>query len=361
MDRRQFARISAFSLAATQLPAQADTPVGYAAVGLGTISDIFMKAVSQTKSSRITALVTGHPETKGKKYAAMYGIPESSIYTYETFDRLRENKAVDAVYIGLPNSMHCEYTVRAAQAGKHVLCEKPMAISSAECRQMIDACRKADRKLMVAYRIQYDPTWNAAADLIRAGDLGRIASFSGGWWTQMPAGQWRLTRALGGGGSLMDLGIYPLNAIRFLVRGVQAGEPTRFTAQVATTDHESGRFKEVEQSVVWTMQWPSGIQASCGSSYGERGLGFLDIHGEKGWLRLDPAYYYDGARLIGQIGARKIDVGPGGQPPFQFGLEADHFSACIRNGKTPKSPGEDGLGDLLAIESIYKAAGTPIA
>ena len=167
--------------------------------------------------------------------------------------------------------------------------------------------------------------------------------------------------ALGGGGSLMDLGIYPLNAIRFLVRGVAGGEPTAFTAQVATTDHESGRFKEVEQSLVWTMQWKSGLQAACSSSYGQRGLGFLDVHAEKGWLRFEPAYYYDGSRLTGMVGEHKIDMGPGGQAPFQFALEADHFSDCIRNNRQPKSPGEDGLGDLLAIESIYKAAGTPIA
>ncbi len=359
MNRREFTRLSSLALGATQLPAA--KPVGYAAVGLGTISDIFMQACALSKTSKITALVTGHPETKGRKYAAQYGIPETSIYTYETFDRLRENAAVDAVYIGLPNSMHCDYTVRAAAAGKHVLCEKPMAVSSEECRRMIAACRKADRKLMVAYRIQYDPTWNAAAKLVRSGELGRIESFAGGWYTQMPAGQWRLTRALGGGGSLMDIGIYPLNAIRFLA----GAEPTQFTAQVSTTDHASGRFNEVEQSVDWTMKWPSGMLAACGSSYGQRGPGALDIHCENGSLRLDPAFYYDGARLTGEIrsgsGARKIDVGPGGTPPFQFTLEADHFSGCIRNNVQPKSPGEDGLGDLVAIEAIYKAAGTPIA
>ncbi len=137
MDRRTFTRLSALTLAATRLPAFAQStpqkPVGYAAIGLGTISDIFMRACAKTQTAKVTALVTGHAETKGKHYAAMYGIPESSIYTYETFDRIRDNKDVDAVYVGLPNSMHREYTVRAAQAGKHVLCEKPMAISSAEC------------------------------------------------------------------------------------------------------------------------------------------------------------------------------------------------------------------------------------
>ena len=125
MDRRSFTRLSALALAATQVPSFAQSPsgkpVGFAAIGFGTISDIFMRACAKTQTAKITALVTGHPETKGKKYAAMYGIPESSIYTYETYDRLRDNKDVEAVYVGLPNSMHREYTVRAAQMGKHVL------------------------------------------------------------------------------------------------------------------------------------------------------------------------------------------------------------------------------------------------
>jgi predicted dehydrogenase len=215
LDRRAFTRISAMTLAATRLSAFAQPtptqakPVGYAAVGLGTISDIFMRACAATQSSRITALVTGHPDTKGKKYAAMYGIPESSVYTYETFDRIRDNPAVDAVYIGLPNSMHCEYTVRSAKLGKHVLCEKPMAISSAECREMIDACRLADRKLMIAYRIHYEPTHLEARRLVQTGAIGQIESFEGAFGFNAAPNQWRLTRQYGGGGSLMDVGIYP--------------------------------------------------------------------------------------------------------------------------------------------------------
>jgi hypothetical protein len=155
ITRRNFARLSALTLAATRIPsfAQASAasakPVGYAAIGLGTISDIFIRACAKSQTAKITGLVTGHPETKGKRYAAMCGIPESSIYTYETYGRLRDNKDVEAVYVGLPNSMHREYTVRAAQMGKHVLCEKPMAISSAECsdRRVPARRRQADGRL----------------------------------------------------------------------------------------------------------------------------------------------------------------------------------------------------------------------
>jgi predicted dehydrogenase len=236
--RRDFARVSAFTLAWMSLPSHAQNlsasqkPVGYAAIGLGRISDIFMQACAQSQTAKITALVTGHPDTKGVKYAAMYGIPKTSIYTYETFDRILDNKGVDAVYIGLPNSMHCEYTVRAAQAGKHVLCEKPMAISSAECRKMIDACRHAKVKLMIGYRIHYEPTWKQAVEIVESGKLGQVESFQGSFVGQMRAGEWRLTKKLGGGGALLDLGIYPLNAIRHIT----GEEPAEFTAVISTRD-----------------------------------------------------------------------------------------------------------------------------
>lgn len=364
MNRRQFTKASALVMASSHLPSLAqstadvvvDRPIGFAAVGLGTISDIFMRACANSRSAKITALVTGHPEEKGAKYAEMYGLPKSSIYTYEQYARLGDNKDVDAVYIGLPNSMHCEYTVSAAKMGKHVLCEKPMAISSAECRTMIDACRKANVKLMIGYRMHYDPTWNQAMEIIDEGGIGELQSFQGGFFNQQSAGAWRLSRALGGGGSILDVGIYPLNAIRHITRE----EPTDFTAVVATRDL-SGRFAEVEQSMEWTMKFPSGVIASCGCSYGQNGPSFLTINGDKGYLQLEPAFLYDGLRLRGRAGGKEIDVPGIGKLPFQFTLEAEHFVECIRNNKQPESPGEEGLKDLLAIEAIYKAAGAPIA
>jgi predicted dehydrogenase len=364
--RRDFTKLSAFTLAWSCLPSYAQNssasqkPVGYAAVGLGTISDIFMRACADSQKTsqkaKITALVTGHPDTKGVKYSGLYGVPKTSIYTYETFDRILDNKDVDAVYIGLPNSMHCEYTIRAAQAGKHVLCEKPMAISSAECRQMIDACRKAKVKLMIAYRVHYDPTWIQATEIAKSGKIGQLQSFQGGFFGQQPAGAWRLNKKLGGGGALMDLGIYPLNAIRHIT----GEEPTEFTAVVATREH-SVRFAEVEQSMEWTMKFPSGIVAACGCSYGQRGPSTLSINGEKGYLVMEQAFFYDGLRLRGEVDGQQIDQPSTGKLPFQFVFEADHFADCIRNNKEPESPGDEGLKDMLAIEAIYKAAGAPIA
>jgi predicted dehydrogenase len=362
MNRRDFSKLSAFGCAWASLPAFAQSvasspkPVGYAAIGLGRISDIFMRACAQSQTAKVTALVTGHPDTKGVKYGGMYGIPKSSVYTYETFDRILENEDVDAVYIGLPNSMHCEYTVRAASAGKHVLCEKPMAISSGECRKMIDACRQAKVKLMIAYRVHYDPTWRQTFQIIKSGEIGELESFQGGFYGQEALGEWRLNRKLAGGGALMDLGIYPLNAIRHIT----GEEPTEFTAVVATREH-SDRFAEVEQSMEWTMKFPSGILASCGCSYGARGPSYLSIHGEKGDLTMDQAWNYDGMHLRGENGGQQIELVSSGKLPFGFVLEAEHFADCIRNNKEAESPGEEGLKDMVAIESIYKAAGAPIA
>jgi len=360
LNRRAFTRLSAFALAATRLPSLAQSPgsdqkpVGYAAIGLGTISDIFMRACAKSKTAKITALVTGHPETKGKHYAGLYGIPESSIYT---FDRIRDDKSVDAVYVGLPNSMHREYTVRGAQAGKHVLCEKPMAISSAECREMIAACRDAHIKLMIGYRVHYEPTHLVARQIVQSGGLGQLQSFEGSFGFDAKPNQWRLTRKYGGGGSLMDVGIYPLNEIRWLT----GEEPNAFTAVASTSDHTSGRFAEVEQTIHWTMKLPSGVSATLASSYGENMPGLLRIHGKDGSMEITNAYSYQGVHLASTGGKLHVNTTSQGDDTMHFQIEAEHFANCIRTGTNPGTPGEEGLKDLLAIEAIYKAAGTPIA
>jgi predicted dehydrogenase len=360
ISRREFAGVSALALTAKPLPARAQAtpstkPVGYAAIGLGTISEIFMRGCQGSATAKITALVTGHPVEKGEKFAALYGIPKTSIYTYETFDRIRENKDVEAVYVGLPNGMHREFTIRAAAAGKHVLCEKPMANTSAECREMIEACRKAKVKLMIAYRLQYEPLWAEAMRMIKAGDIGDIESFQGGFFNQQRAGAWRLNRKLAGGGPILDLGVYPLNAIRMIT----LEEPKSFTAVIAT--REAGpRFAEVEQSMEWTMKFPSGIISSCSCSYGARGPGFFRINGSTGSLIFEPAFNYDGLKLRGQAAGKPVDIASTDKHPYMFTIQAEHFAHCIRENVEPRSTGEDGMNDLIAIEAIYKAAGSPI-
>src|SRR5271156_4556889 len=208
LTRREFPRLAvagAASQVVSPLLAQdGDKKIGYCIIGLGRISmDHFMPGVLTSKSSRITGLVSGHRD-KAMAQAAKYGVPESSIYSYENMDQIKSNPAIDAVYVALPNSMHAEYTIRSARAGKHVLCEKPMASSVADSMAMIKACKEAHRKLMIAYRCHYEPTNLRAMQLIREGRLGKIQGIESANGFRERAGEWRLDRKLAGGGPLMD-------------------------------------------------------------------------------------------------------------------------------------------------------------
>ena len=337
------------------MQAQSTSPLRFAAVGLGEISDMFMKACAQSKSCKITGLVSGHADQKAPRYQSLYGIPPKSVYNYENFDEIAHNKDIDAVYIGLPNSMHAEYTVRAAKAGKHVLCEKPMAISSAECRTMIDACKSSNVKLMIAYRVHYDPTWTELRDMVRSGAIGDLQGFQGGFYGQKTDG-WRLDRKLSGGGSLLDLGIYPLNAMRW----ISGEEPSSYTAQTSTLI-TGPRFASVEESVEFTLKFPTGLLASGGCSYGEDGGAYLSIDGTKGSILVRPAFFYEGLKYTGTTIHGPVERASPGRSPYQFTLEADHFADCVRNNIEPLTGGDEGLKDMLAMEAIYRAAGAPIA
>src|SRR2546422_5530995 len=219
VTRREFSRLGALGLAAQTVPeiwAQAvERKVGYCVIGLGRIADHFMRGVQQGSTSQITGLVSGHRD-KAERIAAQYGVPASSIFSYEDMDRMRENKAIDAVYVALPNSMHAEYTIRSAKAGKHVLCEKPMSTTISDAEDMIAACKAANVKLMIAYRLHYEPLNLKAVKMIRDGALGKVETINGAFGFNSPPGEWRLTKKLGGGGSLLDVGIYVLNASRYL-------------------------------------------------------------------------------------------------------------------------------------------------
>jgi predicted dehydrogenase len=355
--RREFGRLAGAAALAGMLPhAQGESrSIGWCIVGLGRISmDHFMPGVKEGQTGRIVALVSGHRD-KAKKQAAMYGVADSAIYSYEDYDRIRENKEIDAVYIALPNSMHAEYTIRAAKAGKHVLCEKPMATSVADSQAMIEACRAAGKKLMIAYRCQYEPVNLKAIELIRTGAVGAVQAIESCNGFNISAGEWRLNRKLAGGGPLMDVGIYSLNACRYLT----GEEPGDIHANSSVIDHD-GRFNEVEENVGWTMKFPSGIVASCNTSYGADMNGFYRVHGSKGTIELFPAFGYEGIHLrAGLAGGQRIDM-PSPQHGYeQFTVQADYFSNCIWNNKEPKSDGEEGLRDMKLMSTIYQAAGLP--
>jgi predicted dehydrogenase len=325
--------------------------IGYCMVGLGRISmQHFMPALKSSKLGRLTALVSGHRD-KAEKMAAEYGVPAKNIYSYDNYDSIAGNKDFDAVYIALPNSMHAEYTIRGAKAGKHVLCEKPMATSVADSQAMIDACRKANRKLMIAYRCQYEPTNLHAIHLIREGKLGKIEAIESANGFNIRPNEWRLDRKLAGGGPLMDVGVYSLNACRYLT----GEEPSRLEGFSSVIDRD-GRFNEVEENLSWMMKFPSGIVASCNTTYGTSMPGFFRVHGSKGMIHMEPAFAYQGQHLTASIqGESAIDEPCADRDPSQFVREADHFAECILQNKEPKTAGEEGLKDMKLMTAIYRS------
>jgi predicted dehydrogenase len=336
---------------APPLPAQpAERKTGYAIIGLGRIAAIFMPGTRATTNSKVTALVSGHRD-KALRIAADYDVPESSIYNYENFDSIASNKDVDAVYVALPNSMHAEYTIRAAKAGKHVLCEKPMATSVAECESMIAACKSAGVKLMIAYRCQYEPIHLKAMDLIRSGAIGQVQAIEAAFGFNIARGEWRLDKKMSGGGPLVDVGIYALNASRYLT----GEEPESFRAFTSVIDHD-GRFTTVEENVSWNTRFPSGILAACNTTYGGQMNGFFKVHGSKGWIEVNPAFNYDGLHLRAEYSGTMLDLPSTARNPYQFQAEAQHFSHCVQNDLEPKTPGEEGLRDMRCIDEIYRAA-----
>ena len=355
LTRRDFAKLSALSLASRFAPAiNAQTPqrkTGYAVIGLGRIAGHFLPAAGLTVNSQITGLVSGHRD-KADKIAAQYNVPATSIYNYENFDEIAHNPAIEAVYVALPNSMHAEYTIRAAKAGKHVLCEKPMSISVAEAEAMIAACKAANVKLMIAYRCHYEPTNLRAVQLIREGNLGQVQAIESAFGFNMGRGEWRTSKALAGGGPVYDVGIYSLNACRYLT----GEEPDHISAYASTIDHD-GRFNEVEENVSWTMRFPSGIVASCATTYGAGMPGYFKVYGSKGWLQVDQAFVYEGLHLRAEFQGTKLDEPNPARDPSHFVAEAAHFSHCVQNNLEPQSPGEEGLRDMRYIAEIYKSAG----
>lgn len=330
--------------------APADRKIGYAIVGLGYYATRqIMPNFAGCENARLVALVSGTP-AKLEQYGSEYGIPPSHRYSYDQFDRIRDNPDIDAVYIVLPNSLHAEYSIRAAQAGKHVLCEKPMATSVAECQAMIAASRKAGKKLMIGYRSRFEPYNRLAIELARGGHVGPTRLITAEHGFPIQPGQWRLDKALSGGGSMMDIGIYSLNAARYLT----GEEPVEVSA-VESTDRSDPRFRTVEDRISFVLRFPSGIEANCISSYSSAHNGYRVI-GTQGWIAMEPATPYVGQTMT----IRKDGVtAPRTLPPparNQFAGQLDHLAECILKGTTPIVAGEEGLADMRVIEAIYRSA-----
>ncbi|MGC1275486.1 MAG: Gfo/Idh/MocA family oxidoreductase [Planctomycetaceae bacterium] len=326
--------------------------IGYALVGLGRLStNQLAPGLQKTKHAKLVAVVTGTP-AKEKVWADKYGIPASHIYNYETFDKIAENDDVDVIYIVLPNGMHHDYVLRAAKAGKHVLCEKPMANSSQECREMIAACQQAGRKLAIGYRCQFEPHHLECMRIASKGVLGKVRQVDAGFTMRIEdfakddPKHWRLEKKLAGGGALMDIGIYALNACRYLI----GEEPISITAQEVKTNPE--KFAEVDETVVWSMTFPGGATATCSTSYDYNGVNKFVVYAERGQFGTEPAYSYGGNAAFANgnlIEKPQID---------QFAAEMDDFALCIKEDRQTRVPGEEGLKDLLAVEAIYESVRT---
>ncbi|GAD10576.1 predicted dehydrogenase [Gluconobacter frateurii NBRC 103465] len=330
--------------------------VGFAIMGLGrlTLGEI-LPAFANCHLAKPVALISGRPE-KARLIARSYDISDDSLFTYDDIHRLVDRPDIQAVYVVTPNALHEKQVEALAAAGKHVLCEKPMANSSAEAQHMIDVCRKAHVKLMIAYRCHYEPFNQAVRKLVRSGELGRpklVEAIN----TQMQgsADQWRLKPELAGGGALPDIGLYCLNG----TRAVLGEEPESLFAQMVSPPDDP-RYKDLDETFSFMLRFPSGVIANCTTSYGAHESKDLRIQLEKGWITLENAFSYTGHRLrIGRREGNHKTVSEWRLPAEnQFTLEIDHFADCILKDLIPRTPGEEGLRDQKLMESLYESAKT---
>ncbi|WP_223651933.1 Gfo/Idh/MocA family protein [Hymenobacter psoromatis] len=325
--------------------------LGVALVGLGNYSaGQLAPALRQTKFCQLTGVVTGSP-AKAAQWQQQYSIAAKNCYDYQTFDRLIDNPAIDIVYVVLPNALHAEYVVRAAQAGKHVICEKPMATSVADARHMLAAMEKAGKKFSVGYRLHFEPHNQEMMRLGQGLAYGKINHLAADNGFKFGSGgtPWRVNKKLSGGGPLMDMGVYCLQGCIYTKGQV----PISITAKFIPNP-DPVLFKEVEAGVNWQLHFADGTVADCRTSYAENMQGRLRADAATGWFELAPAFGYGG--LAGQTSdnSGKLNLPNINQQAAQM----DDFAQCILQNKPTRVPGEMGLRDVQLLEAIYRAAET---
>ena len=335
-------------------PTPESEKVGFAVVGLGRFSmGQFLPSMKFSHFCKPAALVSGDAD-KARRMADTYLVDPKHLYSYDNFDDIKDDDAVQVVYIALPTGLHAEYAVRALEAGKHVLCEKPMAGTVEDCRRMIDAAEVAGRKLMIAYREQYEPYNARMVEIARGGEMGPMRAVTAEATMMLAKPEWRTNPKLnGGGGPLYDLGIYALQACRYTT----GEEPVEITAQSYRLPDDP-RFPEgVETSIAWTMRFPSGVLATCQTGWDHAGVNRYRNVYTKGWAELEPATGYTGLRL--RVG-KPDGVTEVAGPPManEFSAEMDEMAQAIRDDRPVKTPGAEGLQDVLLINLIYEAART---
>ena len=317
-----------------------------AIMGLGSYGTRVAEAMQTCKRAKLTGVISGTP-SKIKDWQSKYNIPAKNCYNYDNFDNIRNNPDIDAVYIITPNGLHKDQAIRVAKAGKHVICEKPMAINAAEGQQMVDACKQANVKLLVGYRMHLEANTLEIIKMRNEGSFGKILFFQGlsGFRIGDP-NQWRLNKKLSGGGAMMDIGIYSVNGARYMI----GEEPVWVTAQETKTNPE--KFKEgLDETIQFQFGFPGGAVASCLSTYSMNNLDRFFVNGEKGFGELQPATGYGpikGKTHLGELNKPHVT---------HQTVQMDAMAGMILQNEKPVVPldGEEGLKDLKIIDAIYQA------
>ncbi|RFM29546.1 Gfo/Idh/MocA family protein [Deminuibacter soli] len=320
-----------------------------AIMGLGGYGTRVAEAMQACKKAKLVGVISGTP-SKVTAWRAKYNIPEKNCYNYDNFDKIKDNPDIDAVYVITPNALHHDQVIRVAQAGKHVICEKPMALNAKEGEEMVAACKKANVHLLVGYRMHFEPHTLEIIRMRKAGEFGQILFFQGlsGFAIGDPT-QWRLNKQLAGGGSLMDIGIYSINGSRYMT----GEDPVWVTAEETKTDPQ--KFKEgVDETIQFQLGFPSGAVASCLSTYSMNNLDRFFLNGTRGYAELFPATNY------GPIQGR-THKGEINQPVVTHQtVQMEEMAGIILEGKQPVVPvnGEEAVKDLKIIDAIYLATQT---
>lgn len=350
-NRRIFIRNTLGSLAALTVSNQVfpligtkqKQHLGVALVGLGYYStDLLAPALQLTKHCSLKGIVTGSPD-KAKRWQQQYHVPEKNTYDYAGFKSIANNPEIDVIYIVLPPSMHAEYVIKAAEAGKHVWCEKPMAMTVDECQSMIDACKKNKVKLSIGYRMQHEPNTQKIIQFRKDKTYGNITKVSAaaGYFDNRTT-HWKQIKALGGG-SMYDMGVYPLNATRY----VTGEEPVAVTAKQSTTRPEI--YKEVDETMQFTLEFPGGALAECETSFGKN-MNSLQVTCSQGWYKLEPFQQYSGIKGTTSDGKLLNTT-----IPNQQAKQMDEDALSIIQHKPVLVPGEEGLKDIRVVEAIYRS------
>lgn len=346
----QLGSISAFANAFDQIeqPYQGRV-LRVAIMGLGGYGSRVAEAMKACTRAKLVGVISGTP-SKIKEWQTKYNIPEKNCYNYDNFDQVKNNPDIDAIYVITPNALHHSQVIRVAKAGKHAICEKPMALNAKEGQEMLDACKKANVKLLVGYRLHFEPRTLEVIRMRNAGEFGKIRFFQGqcGFKAGDPA-QWRLNKALAGGGSMMDIGIYAINGARYMV----GEEPIWVTAQETKTDPV--KFKEgVDETIQFQLGFPSGAVASCLSSYNINHLDRFFMSGDKGFAEMQPSTGY------GPIKGRTHQGELTKPITTHQTVQMDEMATIIFEDSKPVVPvnGEEGLKDLKIIDAIYQAVKT---